>query len=271
MDTIKGLLTLALNYLQRMTISRLIKQSQLYNYPLQHLPDNTYDAQGNIQGQKYSSDRASSPLIVFILGPPGAGKGTQSAALCDKFSGLTHLSYGDLLRYHESIPGDWVTTFPKRHGREGNRMLPADEAVDLLRQTIGKGKKGQDTWLVDGFPRNEKHVIAWLKVYPPAQCVFYLNCDRDVLLKRIHKRAADGSGRAEDRDDNKAKERVDRSLRESREMLDVLRAHGTRIIEIDANRGVELVENELSTHFQVSWGFIRYALFVSVITYELQR
>ncbi|RWA03158.1 hypothetical protein EKO27_g11947, partial [Xylaria grammica] len=53
------------------------------------------------------------PLIIFILGPPGAGKDTHSKRLRRDFPGLTHLSYGEMLRYQASIPASWVSTFPR--------------------------------------------------------------------------------------------------------------------------------------------------------------
>ncbi|KAI1485473.1 P-loop containing nucleoside triphosphate hydrolase protein [Biscogniauxia mediterranea] len=253
MDTIKSLLAFIFNYL-RETTADLFQQLSLYYQEPKHLPDNPVDITEKVQSQNHNPKRGPSPLIVFMLGPPGAGKGTQSAALCVENPGLTHLSFGDLLRHHDRIPGDWVTSFPRRHGKVGNRLLPAENAVQLLVQTIKKGaerhENNQMTWIVDGFPRNKKHVAAWLKNAPPVQCAFYLSCDRDVLEARIGGRAADGSGRVEDTDPEMIKERVDRSLRESQAMLDVLKANGIRVIQVDTNRSVDSVGNELDMHFK---------------------
>jgi hypothetical protein len=50
-----------------------------------------------------SIDLATKPTVVFVLGGPGAGKGTQCSMLVEKY-GFTHLSAGDLLRAEKSDP-----------------------------------------------------------------------------------------------------------------------------------------------------------------------
>ncbi|KAI0595232.1 P-loop containing nucleoside triphosphate hydrolase protein [Biscogniauxia sp. FL1348] len=251
MDTIKSAFTFILNFL-RITTADLFTQLSLYNQRPRHLSDNPINVQEKVQEQNHDPNRGPSPLIVFMLGPPGAGKGTQSAALCARNSRLTHLSFGDLLRHHDRIPGDWVTSFPRRD-KVGNRMLPPGYAVQLLRRTIKEGVNwGQMTWLVDGFPRNEEHVAAWLDSMPPAQCAFYLRCDPNVLLTRVIERAAAGSGRVEDRDINKARERINRNIHENQAMLDILKANGIRVIQVDTNRSVDSVSDELEMHFKKS-------------------
>ena len=87
-------------------------------------------------------------VVIFILGPPGAGKGTQCAALRAAFPGrLTHLSYGDLLRYQDAIPGSWVSSLARRGSGSGggdgkpsgSPLVPADAAARLVRETVMAG------------------------------------------------------------------------------------------------------------------------------------
>lgn len=199
------------------------------------------------------------PLVVFLLGPPGAGKGTQSTLLKAAFPGpplLTHLSYGELIRHIDKIPGSWVSSFPRRKGGSSNPLLPADAAVKLLRETIvetGIRYHNQRVWLVDGFPRDEKHVAAWTAAeMPPASCAIYLSCPPETLIRRVLSRGGTSSGRPDDAIPELVRERVERNNRESEALLVALAGAGVRVIRVDADRDVEVVRREVQAHFQVS-------------------
>jgi len=68
--------------------------------------------------------------IVFVLGGPGAGKGTQCALLVERH-GLIHLSAGDLLR-EERNRGTELATMINTYIKEG-KIVPAEVTVGLLR------------------------------------------------------------------------------------------------------------------------------------------
>ncbi|KAI8951606.1 P-loop containing nucleoside triphosphate hydrolase protein [Xylaria longipes] len=194
------------------------------------------------------------PLIMFILGAPGAGKETHSKRLRRDFGGLTHLSYGDVLRYQASIPASWVGTFPRRDGGvDGDPVLPAADAVDLLRNTIDSGvARGQRTWLMDGFPRSKEHMDAWAGAQMPrARCAFYLDCDGEVLVSRILGRAA-ASGRPSDAQVEVVRERVERNIRASETMLQACRDCDVPVVKIDADRDLDAVYCDIKRHFKVS-------------------
>ncbi|XXH05849.1 protein that induces appearance of [PIN+] prion when overproduced [Hypoxylon texense] len=190
------------------------------------------------------------PLFIFILGAPGVGKGTISTFLKTAIPGLTHLSYGDLTRYQDQIPGSWISSFPRREGTNGP-LLPARDAVTMLRATIEKGARrhGQLVWLVDGFPRREEHVAEWVAQLRPAACTLHLTCPPEVSLRRVLGRAAT-SGRPDDADAEKVVKRLTRSNAESAAMLDALEAAGMRIARVDASRDVDTVKGEV-------WGYVQ--------------
>ncbi|KAI2634606.1 P-loop containing nucleoside triphosphate hydrolase protein [Xylaria nigripes] len=195
------------------------------------------------------------PTIIFILGPPGAGKETQSKRLRRDFPGLTHLSYGDLLRYHASIPGSWVSTFPRRGGGlDGDPVLPAHKAVELLREPIQAGMAHeQNIWLVDGFPRTKEQMDAWADAQmPKAKCTLYLECEASVLVDRILSRAAT-SGRPDDADLEKVSERVHRNAVANQAMLKGCEEYDVPVVRIDTNRELDVVYNDIRTHFVVSY------------------
>lgn len=194
------------------------------------------------------------PLVVFILGPPGAGKETHSKRLRRDFPGLTHLSYGDALRYQASIPASWVSMFPRRGGGvDGDPVLPAPDAVLLLREMMESGvARGQRMWLIDGFPRTKEHMDAWDDArMPRARCTLFLECDGRVLVDRILGRAAT-SGRPDDADVGKVRERVQRNMKASDAMLRACRDCDVPVTNIDANRDLDVVYKDIRKHFEVS-------------------
>ena len=96
------------------------------------------------------------PRVVFVLGGPGAGKGTQSALLVKK-CGYTHLSAGDLLRAARksgSAEGQMIDEYIK----EG-KIVPVEVTVRLLINAIKAS--GGSRFLVDGFPRNTNNLSGW--------------------------------------------------------------------------------------------------------------
>lgn len=192
------------------------------------------------------------PLFIFILGAPGVGKGTVSSFLKTAVPGLTHLSYGDLIRYQDQIPGSWISSFPRRGG-SNNLLLPACDAVRLLRETIEAGAEqyGQLIWPIDGFPRTEQHVSEWMAQMPRADCILYLSCPPDISFERILARAAT-SGRADDADPETVRERIERNNAESNAMFDNLRKWGMEAVCVNTDRDLKIVEEEILNHVQVS-------------------
>ncbi|XP_065904516.1 UMP-CMP kinase-like isoform X2 [Dysidea avara] len=138
---------------------------------------------------------AVKPLVVFVLGGPGAGKGTQCAKIVEEY-GFVHLSAGDLLRAERasgSPDGDLIQSCMK----EG-KIVPVEITVNLIRKAIEASGKGK--FLVDGYPRNEDNYTGWEK-YMGDRCnvglVLFFDCPEEVCLERAMKRGQT-SGRVDD-------------------------------------------------------------------------
>jgi adenylate kinase len=97
-----------------------------------------------------------SELNLILLGPPGAGKGTQAERLGDDF-GLPHISTGDMLRAQVS-EGTELGREAKRYMDEGD-LVPDDVIIGMITQRIGSDD-ARDGFLLDGFPRNEAQADA---------------------------------------------------------------------------------------------------------------
>jgi UMP-CMP kinase len=142
--------------------------------------------------------------VLFILGGPGAGKGTQSERIVDTYKCI-HLSVGELLR-EERKRGD---ASPHAELIEkclvAGQIVPVEISLNLVRNAMdeacgGSSSYGQPIFLVDGFPRNYDNLSGWTKNMPEYASVIgslIYDCPIDVLEKRILSRA-ETSGRSDD-------------------------------------------------------------------------
>jgi adenylate kinase len=97
-----------------------------------------------------------SDLNLILLGPPGAGKGTQAERLREDF-GLPHISTGDILRA-QVAEGTELGKEAQRY-MDAGELVPDDIIVGMIRDRINTGD-ARDGFLLDGFPRNVNQVDA---------------------------------------------------------------------------------------------------------------
>jgi UMP-CMP kinase family protein len=140
------------------------------------------------------------PNVVFVLGGPGAGKGTM-CSVANIQLGWTHLSAGDLLRAEkakpDSVNGQLITTFIT----EG-KIVPVEITVNLIKQAMAEvtAATGNKNFLIDGFPRNLNNLEGWNQVMGDdvnVAFMLFFECPLPVLEQRILGRAK-YSGRSDD-------------------------------------------------------------------------
>lgn len=140
------------------------------------------------------------PQVVFVLGGPGAGKGTQCANLVRDF-GFVHLSAGDLLREARQKQDD-VGRMIDACIKEGS-IVPVEVTVQLLKRAMEQQMSVdplKSKFLVDGFPRNHENLQGWHSVMgDSAEVLFVLffDCTQDVMEQRLLVRG-ETSGRTDD-------------------------------------------------------------------------
>jgi adenylate kinase len=97
-----------------------------------------------------------SQLNLILLGPPGAGKGTQAERLRDDF-GLPHIATGDILRAQVAEGSDLGET--ARRYMDNGDLVPDEVIIGMILERVGEGD-ARDGFLLDGFPRNEQQADA---------------------------------------------------------------------------------------------------------------
>jgi adenylate kinase len=143
-------------------------------------------------------------MRIILLGPPGAGKGTQAARIVERF-GIPQLSTGDMLRAAVA-EGTPVGRKAKEIMERGN-LVPDDVVVGIIADRITHADTGKG-FILDGFPRTVGQAEAFDAMLADRglklDAVVELKVDDGALLKRIASRAAETQARGEPvrKDDN---------------------------------------------------------------------
>ncbi|SMN17689.1 similar to Saccharomyces cerevisiae YKL024C URA6 Uridylate kinase [Maudiozyma saulgeensis] len=136
--------------------------------------------------------------VIFVLGGPGAGKGTQCAKLVADHD-FVHLSAGDLLRAEQAREGSEVGALIKHYITEG-LIVPQEITIQLLNTAIKENySKGRQNFLIDGFPRKMDQAITFEEIVVPSRFVLFFDCPESVMLERLLER-----GKTSGRDDDNA-------------------------------------------------------------------
>jgi len=134
--------------------------------------------------------------IVFIVGGPGCGKGTQCDKIVEKY-GFTHLSSGDLLRA-EVASGSETGQELQKIMTEG-QLVPQATILNMMKAKIDSCPDSKG-FLIDGYPRTVDQGIEFEKVVGVCHAVVYLEVNNETMVARLLKRA-ETSGRADDNEE----------------------------------------------------------------------
>lgn len=132
-------------------------------------------------------------FVVFVLGGPGAGKGTQCANLVRDYS-FVHLSAGDLLRLERQREGSDYGELINHYIKEG-LIVPMEITIALLYQAMKSSPNNR--FLIDGFPRQMDQAEKFEETVCKSQFVLFYDCPEEEMTKRLLERGKT-SGRVDD-------------------------------------------------------------------------
>lgn len=188
------------------------------------------------------------PPVIFVLGGPGAGKGTQCAKLVSTY-GFTHLSAGDLLRAEQDRPGSQYGQLIKDYIKDG-KIVPMEVTIALLENAMkdtiaassssGGSKKGS-RFLIDGFPRKLDQALKFEESVCAAEFVLFYDCPEATMEARLLERGKT-SGRADDNEES-IRKRFRTFVETSMPVVDYYEKQG-RVVKIDATPTPEEVEEK---------------------------
>ncbi|GAB4149075.1 MAG: adenylate kinase [Bacteroidia bacterium] len=138
-------------------------------------------------------------LNIVLFGPPGAGKGTQSAKLIEKY-GLVHLSTGDIFR--ANIKGETELGKLAKSYMDKGELVPDEVTIRMLESEVNKHADPKG-FIFDGFPRTTAQAEALDKFLASKNwkisAMLALEVEDEELKKRLLLRGKE-SGRADDQD-----------------------------------------------------------------------
>jgi UMP-CMP kinase len=127
--------------------------------------------------------REDKPRVVFILGGPGSGKGTQSQLIQQRYQ-LHHMSAGDLLREERKNEQSEHGKLLDQYMVEG-KIVPCEITVKLLEAEMRRKGYLRGKFLIDGFPRNRENLRRWhLHTHPEVHVPFIivLECGETCMM-----------------------------------------------------------------------------------------
>lgn len=190
-------------------------------------------------------------LNLVLFGPPGAGKGTQSARLIDRYS-LVHLSTGDIFR--ANIKGETELGKLAKSFMDKGELVPDKVTISMLEAEVLKNPKAKG-FIFDGFPRTEAQAQALDEFLAGMDAsitlMLALEVDEPELRQRLMKRA-EVSGRADDANPEIIQNRIDVYNRETAPVANYYQAQnkykgikGTGSIAIISERLFDTIDDVL--------------------------
>ena len=183
-------------------------------------------------------------LNLVLFGPPGAGKGTQSNRLIDKYN-LVHLSTGDILR-GEIIAGTTLGMEAKALMDRGD-LVPDEVVIAMISSKLDNNPNAKG-FIFDGFPRTSAQAEALDNLLEEKgtsiSAMLSLKVEDEELIRRLLSRG-ESSGRADDQDGSIIANRINEYNNKTAPLKEYYSAQN-KLSEIEGNGTVEDIAEKLN-------------------------
>jgi len=167
---------------------------------------------------------------LLLIGPPGAGKGTQAALLSEAF-GIPAISTGDIFR--ANVKNETELGLKAKAFMDAGNNVPDSLTNDLITDRLAQADC-RAGFLLDGYPRTTdqvRHLDIFLAEHETSlDAVVQLVADPDVVVERLQKRAME-QGRTDD-DEAVVRHRLDVYAEQTAPLIDVYGGRGS-VVAID--------------------------------------
>ncbi|NBS19602.1 MAG: adenylate kinase [Flavobacteriia bacterium] len=184
-------------------------------------------------------------INIVLFGKPGAGKGTQADFLKAKYQ-LFHISTGDLFRHHISNKTE-LGTMAQSFMDKGD-LVPDQVTIDMLKDAVENHPDARG-FIFDGFPRTTKQAQAldqFLKEKSmQISATLALEADDDILVARLLNRGKT-SGRSDDQDEEKIRNRFEEYNNKTAPLRDFYTAQG-KFHSVNGIGSIEEITHRLTT------------------------
>ena len=184
-------------------------------------------------------------LNIVLFGPPGAGKGTQSKFLMERY-GLEHLSTGDLLR--AEIKAETPLGLQAQELMSAGELVPDEVVVGMIRNRLEDSPDSKG-FIFDGFPRTRAQAEALddtlVKIGSDITLMLALEVEEEELVKRLLGRGAT-SGRPDDKSEEVVRKRIREYEQKTAPLKEYYKAQG-KLCRIDGMGGIEEITTRLTS------------------------
>ncbi|XP_061459986.1 adenylate kinase isoenzyme 1 isoform X1 [Rhineura floridana] len=191
---------------------------------------------------RMAAEKLKNHKVIFVVGGPGSGKGTQCERIVQKY-GYTHLSSGDLLRAEVSSGSDRGKKLSAI--MEKGELVPLDTVLDMLRDAMVAKADVSKGFLIDGYPREVKQGEEFEKKIAAPTLLLYVDAGKDTMVKRLLKRG-ETSGRVDDNEET-IKKRLETYYKATEPVIAFYEKRGI-VRKLSAEGSVDEVFQQVCTH-----------------------